>query len=230
MLFDWLPASKPGRPTVFFIHGGYWQFNSKEEFAFVAEGLLQSEINVALLGYSLAPSKRLSEIVGEIAAACRSVSESLEPFGAGYDWVLAGWSAGAHLAATQLHHLSATQRHHPRLRGAVLISGIYDLAPVQRSYLNAALDLTDRDIEELSPIRLVPNGTWPLVLSYGDRELPELQRQSEDCAAVWSRSVPNIEVGIVPGAHHYSVLEALAQPGGFLFTKVLEMLAAQRPL
>lgn len=213
-----------------FIHGGYWQFNSKEEFAFVAEGLLQSEINVALLGYSLAPSKRLSEIVGEIAVACRSVSESLEPFGAGCDWLLAGWSAGAHLAATQLQHLAATQRHHRGLRGALLISGIYDLAPVQRSYLNVALDLTDGDIEALSPIRQVPSDTWPLVLSYGDHELPELQRQSEDCAAVWSRSVHNIEVSIIPGAHHYSVLEALAQPGGILFTKALEMLEVSSPL
>ena len=34
---DFFPAGRIGRPTVFFIHGGYWQWGHKENEAFVAK-------------------------------------------------------------------------------------------------------------------------------------------------------------------------------------------------
>ncbi len=52
---DLFLAEPPGRATLIFIHGGYWQMNAKENFAFVAEGPLAHGINVASLGYTLAP-------------------------------------------------------------------------------------------------------------------------------------------------------------------------------
>jgi arylformamidase len=36
---DLFPAADPKGPTLAFIHGGYWQMNDKESFAFFAEGL-----------------------------------------------------------------------------------------------------------------------------------------------------------------------------------------------
>ena len=67
---DYFAARRDG-PVLMFIHGGYWQNRAKELFAFVAEGPLAWGINVALVGYTLAPQKRLDGIVAEIHAACR---------------------------------------------------------------------------------------------------------------------------------------------------------------
>jgi arylformamidase len=39
---DLFLAADPQAPTLAFIHGGYWQMNDKENFAFFAEGLLLS--------------------------------------------------------------------------------------------------------------------------------------------------------------------------------------------
>src|SRR5260221_14686163 len=52
---DLFLAASPLAPTLIFIHGGYWQMNQKENFAFIAEGPLAHGINVASLGYTLAP-------------------------------------------------------------------------------------------------------------------------------------------------------------------------------
>ncbi|MEA3068811.1 MAG: hypothetical protein QOD29_257, partial [Alphaproteobacteria bacterium] len=63
---DYFQASTTKSPLFVFIHGGYWQRNDKEMFAFVADGPRAHGIDVAVVGYTLAPDARLSEIVEEI--------------------------------------------------------------------------------------------------------------------------------------------------------------------
>jgi arylformamidase len=55
-------------PTVLFIHGGYWQMRAKEAFSLFAGGPMTHGINVALIGYTLAPEATLDGIVAEIHA------------------------------------------------------------------------------------------------------------------------------------------------------------------
>jgi len=60
--------ARPNAPTLLFIHGGYWQARAKEVFTVFAEGPMVHGINVALIGYTLAPDATLDEIVAEIHA------------------------------------------------------------------------------------------------------------------------------------------------------------------
>ena len=64
---DLFLAADPQAPTLVFIHGGYWQMNDKESFAFSAEGLLPLGINLAVIEYTLAPTARLERIGGSRA-------------------------------------------------------------------------------------------------------------------------------------------------------------------
>ena len=64
---DFLKAGDKA-PTLLFIHGGYWQARAKEVFTVMAEGPMAHGINVALIGYTLAPDATLDEIVAEIHA------------------------------------------------------------------------------------------------------------------------------------------------------------------
>jgi len=59
---DFLKAAA-NAPTLLFIHGGYWQMRAKEAFTLFAEGVMAHGINVALIGYTLAPDATLDEIV-----------------------------------------------------------------------------------------------------------------------------------------------------------------------
>src|SRR5688572_24845610 len=101
---DYFAARRDG-PVLAFIHGGYWQNRAKELFAFVAEGPLAWGINVALLGYTLAPQKRLDGIVAEIRAALDWLHSGVGMLGGDKDRLLvSGWSAGGHLAAMAMAH------------------------------------------------------------------------------------------------------------------------------
>lgn len=55
-----------------------------------------------------------------------------------------GHSAGA--------HLGALMQDHPLVSKTILLSGIYDLAPIPQTPLNNALNLSDHEIKHYSPI------------------------------------------------------------------------------
>src|SRR5271169_6240212 len=59
---DLFLTADPKAPTLAFIHGGYWQMNDKESFAFLADGLVPRGINFALVEYTLAPAARMDRI------------------------------------------------------------------------------------------------------------------------------------------------------------------------
>src|SRR6478609_7601328 len=69
-------------PTLLFIHGGYWQTRAKETFALFAGGPMAHGINVALIGYTLAPDATLDEIVAEIHAGVDFLAGQLPALGA----------------------------------------------------------------------------------------------------------------------------------------------------
>ena len=93
-------------PALFlFIHGGYWQRNEKEMFAFIAEGPLRHGIDVAVVGYTLAPDASLTEIVGEIHQALDYLCARADDLGFDCDRLfVGGWSAGGHLTAAAAAH------------------------------------------------------------------------------------------------------------------------------
>jgi arylformamidase len=87
--FDLFPAKDPAAPCLVFIHGGYWQRNTRDMFSAVAQGVLAHGWSAALPGYTLAPEATLAEIVAEIiagpsppgsrSAACSSSRRSARP-------------------------------------------------------------------------------------------------------------------------------------------------------
>lgn len=205
---DFIHCGVRGRPTFAFIHGGYWQWNDKADHAFVGEGLLDLGVNLALIEYSLAPSVRVRDIVRETNAAIGWLKARLiSRFDAAQTLVICGHSAGGHLAA-----MGAEM---PGVHGALLVSGIYDLAPIRACYLNAALDLDAAEIDELSPIRRSPPAV-PIRVAFGDRELSELVRQSTDYAAHLAPRAPTSTLCVVLDAEHFIVLETLARRTGLL--------------
>jgi acetyl esterase/lipase len=208
---DWFPARTCARPIVAFVHGGYWQWNSRQEFAFVAEGLQSLDLNVAVLGYPLAPAARLPTIVAHIRQACDWLIANAVGLGASPQLYLSGWSAGAHLCAAVLDD--------PRLSGAVCISGIYELAPLRGTAIDQALDLSDQDIETLSPALARLSHSCPLLLACGQLELPELERQTRYYDEVRGIAHLPTKLSMVAACNHYSVLETFAHPDGMLLAE-----------
>ncbi len=205
---DFFHASTKGRPTVAYIHGGYWQTNEKEPNAFIAEGLLAHDLNVALIEYTLAPAASMGMIVSEIRAVIAWLVARLQPdLGASRRLVVAGHSAGGHLTA-----MAAGQ---PGVSGAIPISGLFDLEPIRLSYLNALLKMGLDEAGANSPIKL-PFPPVPMSVAVGGAELPELVRQSEDYVAALSAAGRPVRRLLVPKATHFTILEEIARPSGSL--------------
>ena len=168
---DYFPCGAAKAPLFVFIHGGYWQRNEKERFAFVADGPRAHGINVALPGYTLAPEARLCRHRrGNTTQALTFLAG--QPDDLGFDrsrLFVGGWSAGG--------HLTAAVADHPAVHGGLPISGIFDLEPIAL----AISTRSSRSAQARSPIsaRCEPcRSSPPLRLVVGGAELPELQRQS----------------------------------------------------
>ena len=204
---DLYPAADKTAPCLVFLHGGYWQRNSREVFAMLVEGVAAHGWSVAIPGYSLAPDASLTEIVTEISRSLDWLAQNGESYGIAGPVVLSGWSAGAHLVAMALDH--------PRVTAGLAISGVYDLAPIRDTGLNNALKLTDQEIAKLSPLRL-PAVHKRLDIAYGTAELPALVFDSIKLHE--SRMAADAPGKLFPieGADHFSILSELRRPDGAL--------------
>jgi arylformamidase len=215
---DLYPARDKAAPCLVFIHGGYWQRNSREVFAMLVEGMAAHGWSVAIPGYSLAPDATLTEIVPEISLALDWLAANGPSHGIAGPVILTGWSAGAHLAALALDH--------PLVAAGLAVSGVYDLAPIRDTWLNDALKLTDEEIARFSPLRL-PIVQKHLAIAYGSAELPALVWDSKKLYDAREAAGAPGELVVIEGADHFTILEELRRADGAL-AKVTLSLAAER--
>jgi arylformamidase len=183
-----------------FVHGGYWQASDKLQHAQFAKGMLDAGFAVAMANYGLAPETPLPLIVRQVSCLLSYLVDQAESLSIDASRLnLAGHSAGAHIAA-----MITTQGTVPTVRSVLLLSGLFDLAPLTLLPMGALLKLTASAVAELSPARMpVPAGV-KVALAVGADESDEFKRQTQMMASTWSAPDPLI----VPG-HHFSMLEGL---------------------
>jgi arylformamidase len=213
---DIYPGMDADKPCLVFVHGGYWQRNSREQFAMLVEGVAAHGWSVAIPGYSLAPDASLTQIVDEISRALDWIAVKGTSYGISGPIILSGWSAGAQLTAMALGH--------PRVAAGLAISGVYELAPIRDTGLNDALKLTEEEIAKLSPLRL-PASSKRLDIAYGTSELPALVLDSIYLHE--KRSKENVPGKLLPieGADHFTILSELRRPDGRLVAAALDLAA-----
>ena len=185
------------KTTVIFIHGGYWQWCNKSDFAFIAPQLLNKNCQCVLLEYDLAPSSCMQEIVTQIRQAFDFMLE--QPW-ISDEVIVIGHSAGA--------HLGALMQDHPLVSKTILLSVIYDLAPIPQTQLNNALNLSDHEIKHYSPIEKNQIFNKSCEIYCGDQELAALKWQSEH---YYQQRLKNGEQHtqhmLIKDSNHYNILD-----------------------
>lgn len=202
--FDMFRCGRQSAPLAVFIHGGWWQRNSKEVFSCVAEGPMAHGMDIALIGYTLAPEATLRQISDEIHTALDAIVAYEASNSGATSVVLLGWSAGGHLTALAMDH--------PAVARGLSISGVFDLEPIRHCYINDKLGLSSEDVVALSPIRRPLVGK-PLAVAFGLAELPEMRRQSMAFHDHGDGLTPCLPLA---GHDHFSIIEELARPDGRL--------------
>ena len=225
---DIFPAAQPDAPVLVFIHGGYWRSLDKKDHAFVAPALTAAGACVVLPNYALAPAVTIPQITMQVVGAVAWTFRNIARHGGDpARIVVAGHSAGGHLAAMMLACLWPV--FDPRLpadlvKGALSISGLHDLDPIMHTpFLQPSLHLTAQQVRQASPALLPPPAQGRLYTVAGGAESEEFLRQNRLIQQAWGKGrVPVCEA--LPELNHFSVLEALAQPGHRLHQLALELL------
>lgn len=202
-------------PVLVFIHGGYWRSLDKFDHSFVAPAFTK-EACVVIPNYPLCPSVTMEQLVLSQVHALIWVYRNIAKFGGDPSRItVIGHSAGGHLAAMLLTcQWQKVSRDLPSdlVKNALTLSGLHDLEPLRHSpYIAGDLKLTKPQISRCSPAYF-PAPRGKLVALCGADESSEFRRHNRLIQQSWGKLCVSI-CEEVPGANHFSVLEALCSAG-----------------
>lgn len=211
--------------TVVYVHGGYWRMLSKLETSWIADGFVQQGYTVVLVNYPLCPDVPLARIRNSVQHGFAYVWKNLLSEAERKRMAVVGHSAGGHLAAL---HLATDWRtfglpQHP-ITAVLPVSGVFDVAPLIPTSMNADLRLTPETAAPLNLLAAPLLSRAKLLFAVGALEPEEFHRQSHDLARHWQALQP--QVLSLEGANHYTAIDSLAQPGGQLNAALLKLLSA----
>ena len=213
-IFPAARAAGSAAPVLVFFHGGYWRMLTAKEFSFVALGLVRAGITVVIPTHSLCPNVTIDEITRQARAAVawtarHAVEIDVDPA----RLFVGGHSAGAHLTLMSLlTDWSGEYGLVDPIRGAVPISGLYDLRPLPFTCIGPSLQLTAAQIARNSPMLLeLPDEAPPLLASYGEAETAEFRRQTEDMLRRWRECGLKADTLRQPGRNHFTAITDLMQ-------------------
>ncbi len=225
---DIFPAASSNAPVLVFIHGGYWRMLSKSEHSFVGGALAATGACVVLPSYNLCPGtpeqpQTIPGIVLQMVQALAWTWRNIARYGGDPARItVSGHSAGGHLTATLMAcDWRAYDASLPAqlVRNGLSISGLHELESIRRTpYLQATLQLTAADALRASPAWMpAPHTGVVLHAVAGADESPEFLRQCQLIRSAWgATTVPVCEA--LDSLNHFSVLDALVQPGTRLNT------------
>jgi arylformamidase len=226
---DLFPTRVSNAPLLVFIHGGWWRSLDKSDFSLLAPAFTDAGINVAILNYSLAPEASIEEIVRQQLRALAWLYKNAERYEIDAERIiLAGHSAGAHLAAMLMTaNWSTYDAELPEnlIKAAALLSGVYDLTPLlQTDFINTDLKLTDERILPLSPGLMPLTRAIPFITAVGGLESDEFKRQTSSLEQNWkNQHQASIQL---PGSNHLTICDVLSDPGSTLTRAIIDLARA----
>lgn len=196
-------------PVHLFIHGGYWRMFSKADFSFVANTITSAGAIAAIMDYDLMPDVRMDKIVSQIHQAIQWLAENIGPYqGDTARFSISGHSAGAHLATFAFRKGAVGLRP---IR-AFLLSGIYDLKPLQSSFLQPLINLTDQEVAAFSPLRHRHETDTRVTAAFGERETDPFKCQGTDFIKHLDRQGTSATAHMLQGADHMTAVRDLGTP------------------
>ncbi|KFP31493.1 Kynurenine formamidase, partial [Colius striatus] len=142
---------------------------------------------------------------------------------------LCGHSAGAHLAAMVLSTDWTEYGVAPDIKGAVLVSGVYDLEPILHTYVNDELNMSQEVAQRNSPmLHITPAAmACQVLVAVAQHDSPEFRRQSQEYGQVSSLLPPqalraagwSVSLLDLAGVDHFDIIEKLSEES-YVLTQV----------
>lgn len=219
-------------PVFVYIHGGYWQALDRSISAYSVAPQHKAGHVVAIIGYELAPKVNLKEITLEIQLAVSAILKWAAERGS-RSVVIAGHSAGSHLAAMLLHD-SEWQNKEPHLNllhGMIHISGVFDVVPLIETTMNLPLNLDSETAKGLSPLRCFNQSMDKVrnvkqLLVVGGNDPPEFKRQTLTYAQAQMRAgFTDVHCKVMDTLDHFDIVEKLQEEEYVLTRLIIQLLS-----
>lgn len=222
---DWFPGGGRKGPLLVYIHGGYWQRGDKSMYSFIADGLMKHGASIAVLNYDLTPSVSMTEISFQIRKAIAWIWHHAHELGFSREHLfVSGHSAGGHLTAMMMSTnwpQFDNQLSLDMIRGAIPISGLYELEPLIHTSINDGPKMDINEAHALSPCFNSPTTNAPQLVAVGGGETAEFLRQSDDYAAQYRTVDRAMERHNIEQDDHFDELDRLSNAGSVFFDKVI---------
>jgi len=225
---DIYKCGKPNAPIAIFLHGGAWRRGKASDFAYQAEMFLNAGAHHVVLDFASVDELKgdLLAMVDQVRRACVWVWKNAASLGGDQRRIyLTGHSSGAHIGGCVVT-MDASRYGVPPdfLKGALLASGMYDLAPVRLSKRSEYVKFTDAMVDELSAIHHIDRLACPLTLAVGTAESPEFIRQSHEFVAAVGEADKPAGLIVAKNYNHFEIGETLANPYGVLGRAALKLM------
>jgi len=216
-------------PIRIFIHGGAWRRGSAKESAFQAEMFTAAGVHYVVPDFInvLQAGGNLMPMAEQVRRAVAWVYNNAASFGGDPSRVyLSGHSSGGHLGGVTLITDWTKDFGVPAdvIKGALLVSGMYDLKAVRLSKRSEYVKFTDQIEQELSTQRHLDKLNTPVIVAHGTQETPEFQRQSREFAAALKGAGKPVQFIVGEGFNHFEMQETMGNPYGIAGRPALEQM------
>lgn len=198
-----------GRGLAIFIHGGFWRAMEREQSRFMATPFLERGIDCVVMEYRLMPEFRLADLVDDTVSALAHIAKISKSAKLSNNRIIAGHSAGAHLALYGTDQAKAQGLSQPN-DALLLLSGVFDIFPVSETGIGDELKMPREELSRWSMYSGVSSNSQPTNFVVGGDETDDFKRQTY-LGSQMLGSGNDENIYIVDGANHLTVLTQLAQ-------------------
>lgn len=226
---DIYQSKRPNAPINVFIHGGAWRGGLAKDSAYMAEMYLAASAHLVIPDFVWVQDAggSLMTMADQVRRAVAWVYKNATSFGGDPDRLyISGHSSGAHLGGVVVVTDWKMGFELPAdiIKGALLISGMYDLKAVRLSKRSKYVNFDDQTEETLSSQRHIDRINMPLIIAHGSLESPEFQRQSRDFAAAVKAAGKPVDFIVGEGFNHFEMQETMGNPFGLGGRAALSMM------
>lgn len=167
------PKDATKAPVLVYLHGGAWLRGSRLDVVYPAPTVTGKGAALVVPEFDNVGVVPLPEMIGQCREAVDWTVRNAASFGGDPDRIyLAGHSSGAHLASCVL-------LGNDTIKGALLISGMYDLHAPLLSARSRYVKITPEELDAASAMRHLGRIRCPVAVAWSVGDSPEFRRQAQ---------------------------------------------------
>ena len=196
------------RPIVLFLYGGGWVSGERSLYSFVGSALAAKGITTVVPDYRLYPEVVFPAFVEDCAVAFGWVTDHLAQ--AGRPVIVAGHSAGAHIAA--LLALDPAYLNGPRPAGLVGLAGPYAFNPTTWPSTKEIFGKVSSNPDGARPIAFASSSAPPALLLHGAADSTVKAWNSVQLTERLRALSRPVDLLTFPGVGHMGLVLSIARP------------------